>query len=71
MLTIAHRLQTIADYDTVVVMDEGRIVEKGSPFELLNEKGVFYRMVLHTGKRGEQIFKIAEEAEKERLYRLE
>lgn len=35
MLTIAHRLETIADYDLIVVMDDGKIGEVGSPFELL------------------------------------
>jgi ABC-type multidrug transport system ATPase subunit len=35
VLTIAHRLETIADYDLVVVMDDGCVVEHGSPSELL------------------------------------
>jgi ATP-binding cassette subfamily C (CFTR/MRP) protein 4 len=35
IITIAHRLNTIADYDKIIVMDKGRIVEKGRPFELL------------------------------------
>jgi ATP-binding cassette subfamily C (CFTR/MRP) protein 4 len=35
VLTIAHRLQTIADYDQVLVMHAGRVVEVGHPFELL------------------------------------
>ncbi len=36
LLTIAHRLETIADYDMVVVMDRGQVVEVGSPFSLLH-----------------------------------
>ncbi|KAF2725292.1 putative multidrug resistance protein [Polychaeton citri CBS 116435] len=39
VLTIAHRLQTIADYDVVIVLDSGRIVEKGSVSELLSRRG--------------------------------
>ena len=35
MLTIAHRLETIADYDLIVVMDDGRLGEVGSPYALL------------------------------------
>jgi len=35
VITIAHRLNTIADYDRVVVMSKGRIVEDGMPWELL------------------------------------
>lgn len=36
VLTIAHRLETIADYDLIVVMDQGSVVEIGSPLELLS-----------------------------------
>ena len=32
VITIAHRLNTIADYDKVIVMDKGRIIEVGSPY---------------------------------------
>lgn len=32
IITIAHRLNTIADYDKVIVMDKGEIVEMGVPF---------------------------------------
>jgi ATP-binding cassette subfamily C (CFTR/MRP) protein 4 len=35
-LTIAHRLETIADYDMIVVMDSGQMVEQGSPSELID-----------------------------------
>ncbi len=37
-MTIAHRLETIADYDLVVVMDQGKVAEIGSPLQLLAEK---------------------------------
>ncbi|CAH4036336.1 unnamed protein product [Pieris brassicae] len=35
VLTIAHRLNTVMDYDRVIVMDKGRVVETGHPYELL------------------------------------
>ena len=35
VITIAHRLNTIADYDRIIVMNEGKIVEMGKPFDLL------------------------------------
>lgn len=35
VITIAHRLMTIADYDLVIVMDRGSVVEIGAPYELL------------------------------------
>ncbi|CAG9786868.1 unnamed protein product [Diatraea saccharalis] len=37
VLTIAHRLNTVMDYDRVIVMDKGRIVESGHPYELLTQ----------------------------------
>ncbi|OAQ99803.1 hypothetical protein LLEC1_00714 [Akanthomyces lecanii] len=51
LITVAHRLQTIMDYDRVVVMGSGRIVEVGSPKELLATKGAFFDMVMHSGER--------------------
>ena len=38
-MTIAHRLDTIIDYDQVVIMDKGKVVEAGPPHELRNKKG--------------------------------
>ncbi|KAH8821639.1 hypothetical protein F5884DRAFT_660859 [Xylogone sp. PMI_703] len=39
IITIAHRLQTIVDYDKVLVLDKGRVVEYGHPWELLKKQG--------------------------------
>src|SRR5215831_2006166 len=44
VLAIAHRLSTIAKFDRVVVLNEGRIVEDGSPAELRQRRGLFDRM---------------------------
>ncbi|QFZ24427.1 ABC transporter ATP-binding protein [Saccharothrix syringae] len=41
VLVIAHRLETIADADTVVVLDDGVVVEQGAPAELLARNGRF------------------------------
>ena len=41
---IAHRLSTIRDADTVLVMDAGRIVERGSPEELAAADGYFHQL---------------------------
>jgi ABC-type multidrug transport system fused ATPase/permease subunit len=50
MLTIAHRLHTIMDYDVVVVMEDGHAVEFGPPQTLLeNPHGVFTSFVEATG----------------------
>ena len=46
VLTIANRLNTIMDYDKVLVMDQGRVVEFDKPEVLLqNNNGYFYRLV--------------------------
>lgn len=50
LITIAHRLRTIADYDRVIVMGGGRVLEMGSPKELFSAKGDFYDMVQHSGE---------------------
>ncbi|OQS12757.1 ABC transporter [Nocardia donostiensis] len=41
ILVIAHRLETIADADTVVMLENGAIVERGRPAELLAQSGKF------------------------------
>ena len=41
---IAHRLSTVRDADTIVVMEEGRIVEQGSHDELLQARGAYFRL---------------------------
>jgi len=70
VITIAHRLITIANYDRVVVMDNGRVVEYDTPYNLLVHKvgdnqitkssSVFAEMVTSTGNiMSEKIFTIA------------
>lgn len=41
VLVIAHRLETVADADTVVVLEDGVIVERGRPTDLLAQAGKF------------------------------
>ncbi|WP_188067489.1 ABC transporter ATP-binding protein [Brevibacillus brevis] len=41
---IAHRLNTIRDADTIMVVDRGEIVEKGSHDELIEQKGTYYQL---------------------------
>lgn len=43
-LTIAHRLSTIADADQILVMEQGRIIERGTHQQLLAANGTYARM---------------------------
>lgn len=49
VLTIAHRLNTILDYDLIVVMENGLVAELGTPEELIQAHGIFASM-LHDKK---------------------
>ena len=66
LLVVAHRLSTVADFDKILVMAEGRAVEFGAPRELLmkgeagegdgegeeeSEGGVFRGMVEQSGEK--------------------
>ncbi|WP_066392077.1 ABC transporter ATP-binding protein [Fictibacillus phosphorivorans] len=42
--TVAHRLSTIQDYDQIVVLDDGKVVEKGTYTELMAMRGIFYTL---------------------------
>ena len=44
-MVIAHRMRTVMNADKVVVLDEGRMVDQGSPAGLMTKDGLFARMV--------------------------
>ena len=45
VIIIAHRMRTIANADKIIVLDEGKIAEQGSPVDLIAQDGLFKRMV--------------------------
>lgn len=45
VIIIAHRMRTIANADKIIVLDEGKIAEQGSPADLIAQDGLFKRMV--------------------------
>ena len=47
VFVIAHRLSTIQNADAIMVMDQGRIIERGNHEQLIAQKGVYYQ--LYTG----------------------
>jgi len=50
VITIAHRLSTIIDNDVILVLQHGKLAEKGHPYELLNKPhSVFKSMVDESG----------------------
>uniref|UniRef100_A0A6P4ELG9 ATP-binding cassette sub-family C member Sur-like n=1 Tax=Drosophila rhopaloa TaxID=1041015 RepID=A0A6P4ELG9_DRORH len=49
IITIAHRLTTILDYDRLIVLDQGRIIEDGNPRDLQQLPGSVFRGLLEKG----------------------
>lgn len=49
ILCIAHRLKTILNYDRVMVMDQGQVVEFDKPINLFKKQGTFFQMCEKAG----------------------
>ncbi len=57
---IAHRLSTVMNSDCIMVLEKGRIIERGTHEQLLEEKGRYYQ--LYTGKPAEKVYEQPEQA---------
>ncbi|KAL1748165.1 hypothetical protein HDZ31DRAFT_30137 [Schizophyllum fasciatum] len=54
LITVAHRLRTVIDYDRLIVLDKGQVVEFDTPLNLIEkEDGVFRSMCLKSGQFAE------------------
>ena len=61
-ITIAHRLQTIIDYDKVLVLDHGSVVEFGDPWDLIRKDGGSFRAMCETTGEIESLERDAKKA---------
>ena len=46
VFVIAHRLSTVKDSDVIMVMDHGRIIERGNHDRLIEKKGTYYQLYM-------------------------
>ena len=56
---IAHRLSTVRRADLILLMDDGRVIERGTHDELMTRGGVYYGMVRRQmeAAEGEQVLR--------------
>ncbi|KAI5461683.1 hypothetical protein BGZ63DRAFT_404517 [Mariannaea sp. PMI_226] len=59
VITIAHRLQTIVDYDKVLVLDKGQVVEYAHPWELISKTDGTFRNMCETSGELDVLLKAA------------
>jgi ATP-binding cassette subfamily B protein len=60
-LVIAHRLSTIVEADEIIVLDQGRIAERGTHARLLKKRGLYARMWSRQQEAEEARRRLAEE----------
>ena len=54
VIMVAHRLDSLLDYDLVAVMDKGQLVESGNPRALLSDQSSIFSSMYHAGSGEEE-----------------
>lgn len=70
MLSIAHRLHTIAFFDKVLVMDKGSAAEFDSPLALMDREGSIFRSMCDRSGDGDLLRRVATGKSKEEAQRM-
>lgn len=68
VLTIAHRINTIIDYDKIIVLEKGELIEQGKPEDLIKKKGSWFRRVAI--ESGEDLAKLDKQIKGENIKEL-
>lgn len=66
IITIAHRLQTIIDYDKVLVLENGEVVEYDDPWELIRKEEGSFRAMCETSGDFDTLLELARKSWHER-----
>ncbi|KAJ3168373.1 hypothetical protein HDU87_001172 [Geranomyces variabilis] len=70
IMSIAHRLNTIVDFDRVLVLDDGEVAEFDTPYALLSKDSLFSKLADATGPANARMLRdVAAEVEKARVAR--
>ncbi|CEP13205.1 hypothetical protein [Parasitella parasitica] len=60
LLCIAHRIRTVADYDRILVLDQGQVKEFGTPYELMTRDGSIFQQMCERSGEFSELLSIAE-----------
>ncbi|KIR42549.1 ATP-binding cassette transporter [Cryptococcus deuterogattii 99/473] len=65
LLTIAHRLSSVIDYDRLLVLSDGAVAEFDTPINLLRKDGSLFKTLCEKSGKYKELFKAAEKKEQE------
>ncbi|OCF78519.1 ATP-binding cassette transporter [Kwoniella mangroviensis CBS 8886] len=64
LLTIAHRLSSVIDYDRLLVLSDGKVAEFDTPINLLRKDGSLFKSLCEKSGKYKELYKAAEKKEK-------